>query len=184
MASLDAIGALDWEGHDPPKPKRERERERERVPYRVRPRFKARPWWTDTSAVAQSRRAVKRWHGAANRLTLAYVHHRKRECRRLRSEGYSWREIGRLQGLHYTVARRHAMTVALDPWEQAMSSIMVERYVAQADVVSAEGVACQLTSKRKMSATRWWKHSPPVKYSDEWAHRARDGTWWIGPYRC
>lgn len=178
FATLDALQGLDWEGKDPPK-----KHDPMPVPasYRARaPRFKARPWWHDQSPVAQRRRAVKRWHGRADALTMAFVDYRKKECRRLRLEGHSWREIGRLQGLHYTVARRHVMDYQPDPWDVAMSAVMVDRYMDQ-----PAGVACQPDSSRRVSSTkRWWKLSPPVKYNDEWAHRARDGTWRLGPYRC
>ena len=178
FATLDALQGLDWEGKDPPK-----KHDPMPVPasYRARaPRFKARPWWHDQSPVAQRRRAVKRWHGVADSLTMAYVSYRKKECRRLRHEGHSWREIGRLQGIDYTTARHHVLNYQPDPWDIAMSQVLVDRHLEE-----TPGCGMPTGTTRKVSSTkRWWKHSPPVKYSDEWAHRARDGTWWIGPYRC
>ena len=182
FATLDALQGLDWEGKDPPKPAAKPNHDPMPVPswYRVRPRFKARPWWEDISTVAQRRRAVRRWHGAADPLTLAYVAHRKRECKRLRDEGHSWRSIGELQGIHFSTARDHVMNYQPDPWDVAMSAVLVDRYMDQ-----PAGVGCQPDSpKRGSSFKRSWRLSAPVKYSDEWAHRARDGTWWIGPYRC
>ena len=93
--------------------------------YKARPRFKARPWWIDISTVAQRRRAVKRHHGKADPLTLAFVEYRKRECRRLRLEGHSWRSIARLQGIHFSTARDHVMNYQPDPLDIAMSAVLV-----------------------------------------------------------
>ncbi len=40
---------------------------------RSAPRYRRRSWWLDTSPVAQSRRAVKRWHGHAQDLWVRNV---------------------------------------------------------------------------------------------------------------
>ena len=59
----------------------------------VLPAYQPRPWYSDTSTLAQRRRALKRWTGSGDKVALTVHDARIRHAWRMHDEGRTYREI-------------------------------------------------------------------------------------------
>ena len=149
------------------------------VPYRVR------PWYKDTSALAQRRRSLKRWHGSGGRAALTVYDARIRYVWRLHDEGHTYREIAEEMGwqsigsvayhLHQPRPKNHDI---------ALSAILQRRDDA-ARIFDDEPVCSMPITSRRGGASNAFRSWPAsMETTGETACREPSGAWRVGPYRC
>ena len=147
------------------------------------PAYQRRPWYSDTSTLAQRRRALKRWTGSGGKAALTVHDARVRHVWRLHDEGRTYREIANEMGwksigsvaYHLNRPRPRDFDVAL--------SELLQRRDEAARVFAEAPCSIPITSRRGRSSNAYqpW---PEIDICEETAHRALDGTWRIGPFRC
>ena len=103
---------------------------------RSTPRYQKRSWWLDTSTTAQSRRAVKRWHGCAQDLWNRNV------------EITAWVALGAAQahvGAKYGLTRQRVGQIVREfPW---VSQAVRDRLRSLDENNGREGGKCQSSSR-------------------------------------
>ena len=108
---------------------------------RSAPRYRRRSWWLDTSTTAQSRRAVKRWHGCAQDLWRRNV------------EIAAWCALGATQahvGAKYSLTRQRVGQIVREfPW---VREAVLGRLEGRDENHGREGGKCQ-------SSLRGWAGS-------------------------
>ena len=108
---------------------------------RSAPRFRRRSWWLDTSPVAQSRRAVKRWHGHTADLWTRNV------------RISAWCALGSTQahvGAKYGLTRQRVGQIVREfPW---VRTAVKKRLESRAEDLGREGGKCH-------SSLRGWARS-------------------------
>ncbi|MDE0101726.1 MAG: hypothetical protein OXN89_05045 [Bryobacterales bacterium] len=127
---------------------------------------------------------MKRWAGSGGKAALTIHDARVRHVWRLHDEGRTVREIADEMGwrsigtvayhLHRRRPPRHDM---------ALSEIL--QRADEAARLFDEKVPCSVPiSSRRGQSSNAYRPWLEINICEETAHRARDGTWRIGPFRC
>ena len=123
---------------------------------RSAPRYRKRSWWLDTSTTAQSRRAVKRWHGGAQDLWNRNV------------EIPAWVALGAAQahvGAKYGLTRQRVGQIVREfPW---VRQAVRDRLRSLDENNGREGGKCQssLRGKGGSFSSSWERGGEPVSTS-------------------